>query len=164
MSRTDELRESGARQVGGGGANAPFIKWGNSYVFVEGVIESFWSGEYGDVARLNVTQAHAELQGQLSKDEPRVGIDVGDIVNLGLGYAALSEIGPHLEGAEIHVAFTEWGETKGGQRFRNFTVFQLTDAREGAPPAPAAGSRNTSSPAPSPQPAGADVIDDDIPF
>jgi hypothetical protein len=163
MSRTDELRDSGARQVGGRGENAPFVKWGNEYVFVEGVIESFWSGEHGEVARLKVTQAHAELEGQLSKDEPRVAVEVGMVVNLGLGYAALSDIGPHLEGAEIHVAFTEWGETKGGNRFRNFTVFQLTDANESAPPAPAPGSRNTSSPPPS-QPAGAGVTDDDIPF
>lgn len=160
MSRTDEVRESGARPIGGG-ENAPFIKWGNHYAFVEGTIESFWSGEYGEVARLKVTNAHAELEGQLSKDEPRVAIEVGMVANLGLGYAALSDIGPHLEGAEIHVAFVDWGESKGsGNRFRNFTVFQLTDAREGAPPAPAAGSRNS----PPSQPASAGITDDNIPF
>lgn len=78
MSRTEEVRNSGARPIGGDGDNAPFIKWGNSYAWVEGVIESFWEGDFGKVARLRVTNAHPELEGQKSKDEPREGIDPGN--------------------------------------------------------------------------------------
>lgn len=155
MSRTDEVRNSGARPIGGGD-NAPFIKWGNSYVWVEGVIESFWEGDFGKVARLRVTNAHPELEGQKSKDEPREGIGPGMTANLGLSYAALNGIEEHLRGATVHVAFTGWGETKGGQRFREFTVLELEPAPARQAPASSGGGGSSSSPAP--------VTDDNIPF
>lgn len=128
MSRTDDLRRGGARERGGGGG-APFVKFGDSYAWVEGHVTGFWTGKYGEVATLTVTNASAGLEA-VGKDEDgekyRVAVETGMEANVGLNNAALE--GRILEsdrGKHFHVAFEGWGETKDGQNFRQFAVLEI---------------------------------------
>ena len=128
MSRTDELRSGGAKERGGGGG-LPFVKFGDEYSWVEGKITDIWTGKYGDVAVFTITAASGALQA-VGKDEDgkeyRVKVEEGIEVNLGLNHAALDgRIVAEDQGKTMHVAFEGWGETKAGQRFRQFAVLEL---------------------------------------
>jgi hypothetical protein len=101
-------------------------------------VARLWESEYGWVATLEVTGL-SNVRGSVGENEPPVEIIIGDVANLGLGYAALRDAvnADHL-GHTIHVAFTEWGKTKKGQKFRQFVVFDLGDAGGGPPAEPPA--------------------------
>lgn len=158
VSRTDDMREQGARSVGRSGGSAPFVKWGDDYAWIEGTISDFWEGEYGRVARIDVSNASDNLEAQMDAESAREPVEAGDHVNLGLAYATLDPITDDYLGAKVHVAFVEWGETKRGQNFRNFEILELERAPE----------RRSDRPEPEPQSdedrPSASVTDDDIPF
>ncbi len=164
MSRTDDLKQRGARSIGrGAGGSAPFVKWGDEYTYVEGVILDMWKGEYGEVAKMRTTDVSENLVAQISEDEGPAPVAVGDTVNVGLGYASLQEVTSSFLGSTVHIAFIEWGETKGGKKFRAFDVLEVEaapwqshdDDDEGDP-----------APGPSTSLSGPDagVKDDQIPF
>ncbi len=161
MSRTEDLKGRGAKTIGGVGGSAPFVKWTDEYAWIEGLVTGFWEGEYGRVARMKVTNTSGNIEGQMSADEPRAAIEIGDEINLGLGSAALDCVTDDYQGSTIHVAFIEWGKTKGGQDFRSFDVLEIEagaqhSAPDSRPPDPA--------PSDSAGPRDAGVKDDDIPF
>lgn len=130
MSKTDELREGGARKVGGGG-DAPFVKWGNSYAYVEGVLQAIWEGDYGENAKVHVTDCSDNLEASMGKDDEPSGVLEGDTVNVSLNYSALDGITPGLKGKVVHVAFEGWQKSKRGQEYRVFTVFDLGAPEDG---------------------------------
>ncbi len=165
MSRTEDLKGGGARQVGGVGGSAPFVKWTDDYAWLEGKITGFWEGEYGRVARVVVSNTSGNLEGQMGAGEARQTINAGDEVNLGLGSAALDCITDDFHGSTVHVAFIEWGTTKAGQQFRSFDVLEIEAGAQHAPPSERDDSRPPD-PAPSDSagPRDAGVKDDDIPF
>jgi hypothetical protein len=135
MDRTKELERAGARRIDKG-INAPFIKWGDDPSWVEGRIIRFWESEYGLVATVEVTGAE-NARGTVGGESGEiVDIVTGDIANLGLQYAGIRDAisADHL-GHSVHVAFTEWGKTKKGQKFRQFVVFDLGSASGGLPDA-----------------------------
>lgn len=165
MSRTDELKRSGAKPIGkGSGGSAPFVKFGDDYAYVEGVIVDIWKGEYGRVAKIRTTDVSENLVAQMNAEEPTEPVRAGETVNVGLNFAALEEVTDSFLGACVHIAFVEWGETKRGQRFRAFDVLEVEpapwqshdDDDEAEPDAP--------SPSPTSDRPDAGVTDDDIPF
>jgi len=141
-TRTEELEQGGARRIGGGGSS-PFIKWGDSYGFVEGSLEEIWEGKHGDVATIEVAAADGELYGQEGQGQPPVDVVPGMRVNVGLNYAALNGVTDDLVGSVVHVAFVQWAETKEGQQYREFRVYEVKPGEEKEP---------------------SSVTDDDIPF
>jgi hypothetical protein len=128
MSRTEELRRGGATERGGGGGGAPFVRWPDSYAFIEGRVINVWTGKYGDTATLHVTGASPGLQaGGKTEDGEKYARKVtpGTEVNVGLNYASLQgTISAADQGAHFHIAFEGWGETKKGDRFRMFAVLE----------------------------------------
>lgn len=166
MSRTDELKRSGATPIGrGSGGSAPFVKFGDDYAFVEGVVVDIWKGEYGRVAKIRTTEVSENLVAQINADEPTEPVRNGETVNVGLNFAALEEVTDSFLGATIHIAFIEWGMTKSQQRFRSFDVLEVEaapwqshDDEDEAEPEP-----GPSPPPPTSAP-DAGVTDDDIPF
>ncbi len=161
MSRTDDLKRQGARSIGrGAGGSAPFVKFGDEYCFVEGIILDFWTGEYGRVAKMRVTAKSKNLMGSMGADEPQEPIEEGATVNVGLNYAALEEVTDSFLGSTVHIAFIEWGETKKGQRFRAFDVLEV----EAAPWQSHDDHDEADSPPPPEGAPDAGVKDSDIPF
>lgn len=134
-NRTDELRNRGARDRTG--EQYPFISWPGSkndpmgeysYAFLEGRVERLWTGTYGLVATLTVTGVSAGLRGVIGSGDDRQETDiaVGETVNVGLKLAALAgTISEKDVGTEFHIAFSGWGESKGGDRFRQFAVLEV---------------------------------------
>lgn len=129
MSRTDELASSGAKQIGGGG-NAPFVKWGDNRSYVEGRVLNLWESQYGMNARIAVEKASSGLEASSGKGEPRVRVEPGMEVNVGLNYTALAGLTEDQVGHDVHVAFEGWVESKSGNDYRNFRVFDLGGAGE----------------------------------
>jgi hypothetical protein len=128
VSRTDELRRGGARERSGGGGD-PFVKFGDEYSWVEGTVSGFWTGKYGDVATLTVGAASTGLEA-VGKDEEgnefRTRVEPGMLANVGLNNAALEgRVSENDKGKTLHFAFEGWGETRSGQRFRQFAVLEL---------------------------------------
>jgi len=126
VNRTDELAGAGAKPLGGSGDGAPFVKWGDDYAWVEGKVLNLWTGQYGENARVSVTDYSEQLRAKHDKDTPAVNVTQGMEVNVGLNYAALEGIGPEQVGAVVHVAFEGWGETRAGNNFRMFKVYEIT--------------------------------------
>ena len=60
MTRTNELIGSGAQNLSGGESH-PFIKWSNSYGFIEGEVRRIWTGVYGRVAEILLSDFGGEL-------------------------------------------------------------------------------------------------------
>lgn len=134
MSRTEQLRSAGARQRGSSGGT-PFVKWSDSYGWVEGKVIGHWTGDYGDVATLEVTSVSDGLE-MAGKDEDgkefRTLIEPGVEVNVGLNSATLDgTIRPDDRGKTFHVAFELWKHNRKGQRYRVFTVLDLGSADGG---------------------------------
>ena len=153
MSRTDELRQSGGRERGGGGSGAPFVKWGDHYVWFEGRVKGTFKTKYGLAATIVVSEVSDHgLIAQGKNEDGEVYTDTvnaGKEVNLGLNSATLDgKITEEDVGKSFHIAFESWEEPKGGNRYRNFTVIELTE--RASIPEPAA--------------AGASAGDDGLPF
>ncbi len=132
VSRTEELRQLSRRgkvtSLNNSDA-APFVVWpkGDELTFVEGELMSIWTGKYGPVARLEVRRASDGAAGAVGSGDvqSRVAIEPGTELNVGLNYARLEGIQEDQVGQIVHIAFTGWGETKNGDRFRRFDVYIL---------------------------------------
>jgi hypothetical protein len=129
MTRTDELGQGGARRVGGGGGSG-FVKWTDSYGWLEGRVTEFWEGRYGRVASIELAALGGALTLQTGAGDEKVESvpSVGDTVNVGLNYSALEPLdNDSFKGKLIHVAFEGWQEGKdGGNRYRVFKVYDLS--------------------------------------
>lgn len=125
MDRTEELRKAGAKKLGGGG-NHPFVKWDDSHAYVEGELLRLWESNYGWCGTVAVHDVSPNLQAKMDKDTPAVMIERGDTVNVSLNYAALKESlrEDHI-GHSIHVAFVGWEQTKAGQKYRLFELYDI---------------------------------------
>lgn len=139
MSRTETLRQGGARERGGSGG-APFVKWGDAYAWVEGKIVGFWTGQFGDNVTLEVAAASDNLE-MAGKDEDgnpyRVKVEAGVEANVGLNSATLEgTIKPEDRGKHFHIAFEGWDTNKREQRYRMFAVLELEDEPDREPKYP----------------------------
>jgi hypothetical protein len=174
-SRTEQWKERGARSLsGGGGISAPFVKWpkDGSYAWLEGRVVSVWDGKYGEVATVKLTAVSPNLGAVegAGEERRRVQVGTGDTLHVGLNYSALEGIGPDQEGHLVHLAFTGWAESKGGDRYRAFEVLEAPEdeaATGDRRPEPVP--RRPASPGlrPGPKPDGGDELlagDDDLPF
>lgn len=136
MSRTDDLRKGGARERGGSGG-AGFVKWGDDYTWLEGQVVGSFKTEYGLAVTVRVTKLHERGVHVKGKDEDGREFEdranVGDEVNIGTQSASLNgKITADDVGKHIHVAFEGWGESKGGRKFRAFTVIEMPERGEPA--------------------------------
>ena len=60
------------------------------------------------------------------EEQESVEIETAQTFNVGLNLASLADaILPSQIGSRVHIAFEEWGQTKDGTPFRNFTVLGL---------------------------------------
>jgi hypothetical protein len=139
MSRTDEIRGKGRERQGtGGGGGAPFVKWGDSYTWLEGKVVGTWEGKYGLSATIDVTNVSEHgliATGKTEDGQPYTeNVRAGAEVNIGLNSATLDgKIEKGDEGKAFHIAFEGWEQPKGGgNRYRIFAVIELTE-REDAP-------------------------------
>ena len=65
-----------------------------------------------------------------SNEKFEVQVLPGKAVNLGLYAAALKgKITDQDVGQKFHVAFEQWAESKGGNRFRSFAVIPMGEAK-----------------------------------
>lgn len=166
MSRTDDLRQRGARDRTGGGGGAPFVHWGDSSAWVEGDVKEIWSSQYGPNVTMTVQARSNGLQAKVSDDTGKYMEDVepGAEVNIGLNHAALEGTVTEADiGKRMHIAFEGWGESqKTGNRFRRFAVLEVPD--------PATGQLRDEVPSAPEEPpveepvGGSDSPDDDLPF
>jgi len=130
-SRTEQLRRSGRAKSLPNGASAPFVQWpqDDEFVFIEGKVVGVWEGMYGMVARLSVSTVSANARGVTGSgdSQSRAPIEIGREVNVGLNYAALHGVSEEQVGRNVHLAFLGWGQTKDGNRFRQFEVLEFDD-------------------------------------
>lgn len=131
MSRTEELRQGGGRERGGAGGGAPFVKWGDEYTWVEGKMTGSFQTKYGLAVTLDVTGVHSGgLQAQGRDEEGNNFTDevrAGEPVNIGTQSAALQgKITEDDVGKHFHVAFEGWEHPQGGNRYRVFSVIEIT--------------------------------------
>ena len=131
MSRTDELRASGAvartRDVSEAGSTepAPYIRWADDYAWVEGQVTELWDSPkgYGESVSLQLTACSFGLEGKLGAD--LTSVNAGERVNVGLGSATLQgtiTAADVQQGKHFHVAFMRWQEPANGNRYRVFAV------------------------------------------
>ena len=134
MSRTDELRASGAvartRDVSEGGSTepAPYIRWADDYAWVEGQVKELWDSPkgYGESVSMALTTCSDNLVGKLGTEI--VAISAGQRANVGLGSATLQgtiTAADVQQGKHFHVAFMRWQEPANGNRYRVFTVLEV---------------------------------------
>lgn len=134
MSRADDLRKGGARERGGAGG-AGFVAWGDDYTWLEGELVGSFKTEYGLAVTMRVANVHERGVGVKGKDEEgrafEERVSVGDEVNIGTQSASLNgKLTADDVGKHFHVSFDGWGESKGGRKFRAFTVIEMPEKRE----------------------------------
>ena len=134
MSRTDDMRGRGAERqgTGGGGGGAPFVSWGDRYGWIEGEVTGTFDTRYGLAATIKVSgvfENGLDTQGSDEDGNRYEGrVTVGNEVNVGMGLSTLEgKITEDDVGKSFHVASDGWSESKSGQRFRAFTVIELTE-------------------------------------
>ena len=140
MSRTNDLKKKGASERTGTGAGGgpPFVRWPESYAWIEGTVTDFWSHrKYGDVAVFEVTGCSAGLEAKGRTEDGEnyvIQVEPRTTVSVGLGYAALAgRIEEADKGGHFHVAFEGWEMPEDGDnRYRVFTVLEVPLAE--APP------------------------------
>lgn len=135
MSRTDDLRKSGGRERGGSSGGASFIKWGESYTWVEGTVVGSFDTKYGLAVTLKVSALHENgIEAQGKDDDGKEysqPVAVGEEVNLGTQSATLRDkITADDKGRSFHVAFEGWAQGK-QNKYRVFTVVELTERAPG---------------------------------
>ena len=143
-SRTAEVQGRG-RERGGSGGGAPFVRWGDSYAWIEGRMTGSFDTKYGLAVTIAVARAGGaplEVQG---KDEEGAeyshGLEIGSEANVGTQSATLAgKILAEDKGKVFHIAFEGWQSPKGKNRYRVFRVIEMPDEREpaGASGAPSA--------------------------
>lgn len=129
-SRTEELRNSGARSRGGSGGGAPFVKWGDDPAWVEGEVVGLWTTQYGQAVTLAVSEASPQLhvQGRDEHGTPLSGFAKDcEEVNVGLNHAALEGAITEADvGRRFHIAFEAFVVSKATKnKYRSFAVFEL---------------------------------------
>ena len=140
MTRTEELRNAGQESRGPAQGetqyeNLPWVKWGDSYNYIEGVCTKFFETKYGLCCEFQVEDVYSDSPLQAtgtneSNERFEVQVLPGKAVNLGLYAAALKgKITDQDVGQKFHVAFERWGESKGGNRFRSFAVIPMGEAK-----------------------------------
>ena len=138
MSRTDQLRGSGRTERGSGGD--PFVKWGDSYTWLEGKVVGTWEGKFGLSATMEITAVHDGgliVQGKNEDSEKYTNtVSPGDRVNVGLNSAALQgKILAEDQGSTFHIAFEGWQDSKNGStRYRIFSVIELEERERATVP------------------------------
>ena len=134
MSRTDELRASGAvartKEVSGDASAepAPYVKWAVEYAYVEGQVKELWDSPkgYGESVSIALTSCSDNLVGKLGTEI--VAISAGGRANVGLGSATLQgtiTAADVQQGKHFHVAFLRWQEPANGNRYRVFAVLEV---------------------------------------
>ena len=134
MSRTDELRASGAvartRDVSEAGSvePAPYIRWADDYAWVEGQVMELWDSPkgYGESVAMALTACSDNLMGKLGTEI--VAITGSERVNVGLGSATLKgtiTAADVQQSKHFHVAFMRWQEPANGNRYRVFAVLEV---------------------------------------
>jgi len=134
MSRTDELRASGAvartKEVSGDASMepAPYVKWADEYAYVEGQVKELWDSPkgYGESISMALTSCSDNLMGKLGTEI--VAISAGGRANVGLGSATLQgtiTAADVQQGKHFHVAFLRWQEPANGNRYRVFAVLEV---------------------------------------
>ena len=134
MSRTDELRASGAvartKEVSGDGSSepVPYVKWADEYAYVEGQVKELWDSPkgYGESVSIELTSCSDNLVGKLGTEI--VAISPGGRVNVGLGSATLQgtiTAADVQQGKHFHIAFMRWQEPANGNRYRVFAVLEV---------------------------------------
>ena len=134
MSRTDELRASGAvartKDVSEGGSTepSPYISWADAYAWVEGQVKELWDSPkgYGESVAMALTSCSDNLTGKLGTEI--VTIKGSERVNVGLGSATLKgtiTAADVQQSKHFHVAFMRWQEPANGNRYRVFAVLEV---------------------------------------
>lgn len=134
MSRTDELRASGAvartKDVSEGGSTepAPYIRWADDYAWVEGQVKELWDSPkgYGESVAMALTSCSDNLTGKLGTEI--VTIKGSERVNVGLAAATLKgtiTAADVQQAKHFHVAFMRWQEPANGNRYRVFAVLEV---------------------------------------
>ena len=134
-SRTEELRNRSDAVPLSNRDHVPFVRWPEeNYAYVEGRLEELWEGIYGPVARISVHKASEDAEGVIGSGDEQYStvIEAGDLVNLNTNYAAFPDISESQIGKVVHVAFTGWGETRDGNRYRQFEVIALGEPEPSA--------------------------------
>jgi hypothetical protein len=142
-TRTQELQGRARERKSSGGGGTPFVRWADSYAWVEGKMVGSFDTKYGLAATIEVTNTGGSPLSALGKDEEgndfTVKVEPGIRVNIGTGAALLSgTITKEDEGKSFHVAFEGWEKPKGKNQYRIFKVFDMSDrepAKAGAPSA-----------------------------
>lgn len=152
-SRTDEVRGKGRERGGASGGGAPFVRWGDKYAWLEGEMVGSFDTKYGLAVTLKVTNmggAKLEYQGKDEEGTEYSGaVEVGQEVNVGTQPATLREkIVADDKGKSFHIAMEGWEQGK-ANKYRVFTVVELTE-RE--PAATAAGISGAPDPWVGPEP------------
>ena len=138
MTRTEELRNAGQESQGLGGEkyiNLPWVKWGDDYNYIEGVCTKFFETKYGLCCEFQVDDVYKDSPlmatgTNQSNEKFEVQVLPGKAANLGLYAAALKgKITDQDVGQKFHVAFEQWAESKGGNRFRSFAVIPMGEAK-----------------------------------
>lgn len=132
VSRTDDLRASGASERGGSVSGAPFVKWGDDYSWLEGEVIGTFKTKYGLAATFRVTSVSDYGLNTQGRDEEgnnfQDSVRSGEEVNVGMGSATLQDkITEEDVGKSFHIAFEGWEAPKGGNRYRCFAVVELTE-------------------------------------
>ena len=130
VSRTDDLREGGARERGGSVSGAPFVKWGDDYSWFEGEITGTFKTKYGLAVTFDVQHVSDNGLDTQGRDEDGNNFQgsarSGEEVNVGFGSATLEgKITEEDVGKVFHIAFEGWEAPKGGNRYRIFAVVEL---------------------------------------
>lgn len=132
MSRTDELRNRGARERGGGGG-APFVDWPDEPpAWVEGRVIGLWESQYGHNATIKVADHSTGLQVKGKDEEGKKYTEsakAGMEINVGLNYKALEDsVTDDDVDRLLHFAFEHWGKSAStGNHYRDFTVLEVPE-------------------------------------
>jgi hypothetical protein len=131
MSRTDEARGGGHERKGTGGGGTPFVKWGEKYAWIEGKIVGSFNTKYGLAITLDVADVGGAILDAQGVDEEgekfTVRVERGLRISIGTQSATLQgKITAEDVDKAFHIAFEGWEEPKGGNRYRVFTVIELS--------------------------------------
>ena len=131
MSRTDELRASGAvsrtRDSGNGtGDRFPYVKWGEAYAWLEGQAFNMFETEYGETVSIKLSNCSDNLVVKEGGSESSV--QPSDSVNVGIHTATLKGTITQEDVDQrkhFHIAFMRWNESQRGTRYRVFAVLEV---------------------------------------
>ena len=157
--RLEELKKAGKQEIktaGSGGANPPWVNWGDEPNWVEVKPQTFFESKYGLCAEMLVTTCHDEkaLEARGTGEDGNdytITVAPGLTVNMGLYSATLEgKISTADLGKSFYIGFEGWGESRAKNRFRLFSVVPLSEEQSNVEKVAEA--------------LDAKVINDDLPF